>query len=56
MLFDSKSLDILQPSVSSSSAIMETSAMSGTFLIVELPGASSETAINFKTEFLAPEI
>ena len=35
---------------------METSAISGTFLIVELPGASSETAINFKTEFFAPEI
>jgi hypothetical protein len=28
--------------------------MSGTFVIVEVPGASSDAAINLRTEFLAP--
>jgi len=35
---------------------METSAISGTLLKVYIPGAIKVTAINFKMEFLAPEI
>jgi hypothetical protein len=34
--------------------MMSTSAISGTFLIVDVPDASKEAAISFKTEFLAP--
>ena len=34
--------------------MISTSTMAGTFVSVEVPGASKAAAINFNTEFLAP--
>ena len=46
----------VQPRRVKRSAMMSTSAISGTLVMVVLPVASNEAAMSFRTEFLAPEI